>query len=384
MNINGYVITEELKSENSGFSKWGFATKDGVEYFIKELINPVYPVDKTAMSAEMFSEKIAYCTNYENRFKTYYEKINRASRGNLVRINEFFRCDSRYYLVTEKIGGKGLSMEEISALDNDKKNILMRAAAYCFYDLHYAGIVHSDVKPNNILVKKTKRGNYVAKLIDFDSGFFKDESIEGEDLVGDLTYLPPETFLAMYGEDVHPDEKADIFSLGLVFHEYYCGKLPKYNEEEYYYPFESVLDGEALELEKGLPEKIEALITVMVDADPKKRPSAEEVILKLNELIPNFAMSVGEDTMGDKERFEMRTEYIGAVDRRTGTVRTGGSSGSTLRISSSFKTGEYRSASETMATPTYSSGAGTPASAPAKTAEPAKKADAWFKTAGDL
>ncbi len=383
MNINGYILKEELKNASSGFSKWGFAVKNGEEYFIKELINPVYPIDRSVMTEEMFQEKIAYCTNYENRFKTYYEKINNASRGNLVRINEFFRHDSRYYLITEKISGKALTMDDISKLDNDKKNILMRAAAYCFYDLHYAGIVHSDVKPNNILVKKTKRGNYVAKLIDFDSGFFKDEKIEGEDLVGDLTYLPPETFLAMYGEDVQPDEKADIFSLGLVFHEYYCGNLPAYNEEEYYYPFEAVLDGQELKLSgKMLPDKIESLIKSMLDVDPKKRPSAEEVIIKLNELIPSFAMTVGDDPMGDRVRYEMRTEYIGAaVDRRTGSIKPSGSS-SKLRMSSSFKTGEYKSASEGGVS--YSPSGGYTAT-PSKSPEPErKKADAWFKTAGDL
>lgn len=383
MNINGYTLTEELKNASSGFSKWGFATKNGEEYFIKELINPVYPVDRSAMTAEMFQEKINYCTQYENRFKTYYEKINRASRGNLVRINEFFRCDSRYYLITEKVGGKSLSMEEIASQSDDKKNILMRAAAYCFYDLHYAGIVHSDVKPNNILVKKTQRGNYVAKLIDFDSGFYKDEKIEGEDLVGDLTYLPPETFLAMYGEDIHPDEKADIFSLGLVFHEYYCGKLPKYDEKEYFYPFEAILDDQPLKLDSRLPEKIRALIESMIDKDPKKRPSAEQIILKLNELIPNFAMTVGEGEMYNRERYESRTIYGGdAVDRITGTViRSSGPTSSSLRISSSFKTGEYVSASEQVATSSRSTGeVGKTHEKEAVSPKPGN----WFKMAGDL
>ena len=39
MQIKGYEIKGELKTNNSGFSKWGFATKNGRDYFIKEFID---------------------------------------------------------------------------------------------------------------------------------------------------------------------------------------------------------------------------------------------------------------------------------------------------------------------------------------------------------
>ena len=221
MVINGYALEAELQNANSGFSKWGFATKNGKEYFIKQLINPVYPLDKSIMSEELFQQRRNHCSQYEAKFKNFFGLINKASRGNLVRITEFFRCGSRYYLISEKVEGKSPSMEYIAALDEGKKLLLLKSVAHCFYDLHSVGIIHSDVKPNNILVKATKNGNYVAKLIDFDSGFIKGDAINNKELGGELTYLAPETFLGIYGEDVHPDEKSDIFGLGLMFHEYY-------------------------------------------------------------------------------------------------------------------------------------------------------------------
>ena len=283
MNINGYTLKAELKNANSGFSKWGFATKNGKEYFIKELINPVYPLDKSIMSDELFQQRRAHCSQYEAKFRNFFGLINKASRGNLVRITEFFRCGSRYYLITEKVEGKSPSMEYIASLDDAKKLLLLKTVAHCFYDLHSVGIVHSDVKPNNILVKATKNGNYVAKLIDFDSGFIKGEVLDNKELGGELTYLAPETFLGIYGEDVHPDEKADIFGLGLVFHEYYCGFLPYFDQNEYEYPYEAALDGGLLKPDMVmLPDDVGALITSMLDADPKKRPSAEEIIKILN------------------------------------------------------------------------------------------------------
>jgi len=283
MNINGYTLKAELKNANSGFSKWGFATKNGKEYFIKELINPVYPTDKNVMTDEMFQERRTYCSQYEAKFKKFFGLINKASRGNLIRIIDFFRFGNRYYLVSEKVEGKSPSMEYIATLDDEKKLLLLKTVAHCFYDLHSVGIVHSDVKPNNILVKATKSGNYVAKLIDFDSGFIKGEALDNKELGGELTYLAPETFLGIYGEDVRPDEKSDIFGLGLMFHEYYCGFLPYYDQNEYEYPYEAALDGGLLKPDTDMmPDEIGSLISSMLDADPTKRPSAEEIIKTLN------------------------------------------------------------------------------------------------------
>jgi len=281
MFINGYTVGQ-LENANSGNSKWGFATKNGKEYFIKELLNPVYPMDSSIMPVEMFNSRRAFCTKYETDTRDFFNLINRASHGNLVRINEFFRCDSRYYIVTEKINGRNVPVEHIATLPEHKKRLLLKTVAHCFYDLHSVGIVHFDVKPANILMSASKTGNYVARLIDFDSGFLKGKEPDNDELGGDLTYLAPETFLAIIGEGGKPDEKADIFALGLIFHEYWCGFLPEFNASEYEYPYEAALDG-VLKIESGMiPTEIAELIGDMLNSDPAKRPSAGDIIARLN------------------------------------------------------------------------------------------------------
>ena len=257
MNINGYTLTTELTSENSGFSKWGFATKGGKQYFIKELINPVYPVDRSVMTPELFENKVKFCRDFENRYVRLYSSINNASCGNLVRIEEFFRCGSRYYLVMEKIEGKSVPVEVIANISEEKKLLLLKSVAFAFCCLHKWGVVHFDVKQNNIIVKQTKTGNYVGKVIDFDAGFTTTEVRDGIELGGDLAYLAPETFLAIRGDDVNIGEKADIYSLGLVFHEYYTGHLPNFDQKEYEYPFEAILDGGGVEIDSSIPKEME-------------------------------------------------------------------------------------------------------------------------------
>ncbi|MBE7018568.1 MAG: hypothetical protein E7413_01620 [Ruminococcaceae bacterium] len=283
MTINGYTLQGEWITTNSGFSKWGFANKNGREYFIKELVTPVYPVDPAVMTPGQFESRRTYCKEYEKRFEKFYTRINEVSRGNLVRIHEFFRHGSRYYVVTEKVRGSAAAMQQISQLPENKKLLLMKTVAQSFCDLHSVGIIHFDVKPANILLNITGHGNYVARVIDFDSGLFREETLEDRELGGDLTYLAPETFLGMIGEDSHPDEKADVFALGLVFHEYYFGRLPAYSEKGYEYPFEEALEEDYVHPDTGCGSRMVAdLIQDMLIAEPEKRPAIEDVLTRIN------------------------------------------------------------------------------------------------------
>lgn len=284
-NINGYVF-EKLNNDNSGFSKWGFAMKGGKEYFIKELLTPVYPMEANVMTPEMFQKQRQHCHAFETRFKNYYTAINQASCGNLVRIVEFFRYESRYYVVTEKIDTQKVSLEDIVSAPLGLKLMLLKSTIHCFSCLHNAGIVHFDVKTANILVKRTRNGRFAAKLIDFDAGYFNNEIREEQELGGDLTYLAPETFLGILGQDIVPNEKADIFALGLVLHEYMCGAIPSFDTNEYEYPYEAALDGGAFEVNKAdMPEELAELILTMLKAEPGERPSADEILKVIDSLI---------------------------------------------------------------------------------------------------
>lgn len=288
MEINGYRIIGELSNDNSGFSKWGFGQKNGVSYFIKEFLNPVYPTDSGAMSDSQFEKKRAACEEYERNRLALYEAVNRCSRGNVVRINEFFRADNHYYIVTERIVGNGVTIDNIAALPMEDKLTICRSIAYCFACLHGAQIVHFDVKPSNILMRLTRAGKYAAKVIDFDESNFVDcFSNRDIDINADLVYLAPETFLRISGENARISEKTDIFSLALVFHEYLTGTYPIL-EEGYDYAYESVLDGGVVRFDESLPPHLQTLLGEMLSLDPEKRPDASSIMQRLTMAVPGI------------------------------------------------------------------------------------------------
>ena len=235
--INGYNLMAPLGNNNAGFSCWTFALRDGKEYFLKEFMNPAYPMDES-ISPELRGKIIRICEEYEKKMKKIYGEINRVSDGNLVRIKEFFRCDSRYYVTTERVVGKKLTPEELQEYPFETRLMLCRTVAHAVMKLHEAHIVHSDIKWDNVIIKETADGKLTGKVIDVDDGFFEsDPPREGEELRGDQVYLAPESCLFMCGEPARLSCKLDVFALGILFHQYLTGELPEFDVEEQEYIF---------------------------------------------------------------------------------------------------------------------------------------------------
>ena len=257
--INGYILFSELKTTNSGFSKWGFAQRNGSRFFIKELIDPIYPVCADLLDSGVVARKRAICQQFE----------------------DLFRCDSHYYLVMEKIDAIGI--DEVMAIPIEDRVRICKALVHCLGRLHQRGIVHADIKLDNILFRRLPSGKVTGKLIDFDNCFWEMQPpLPDEEIHGDLVYMAPETFMMMQTETGTIDRAIDVFALGLVFHQIFTGRLPAFDARAYDYPFEAVLDGATLAVDAAIPDAWRDLIAQMLKTDPRERISLEiaEGILK--------------------------------------------------------------------------------------------------------
>ncbi|CAN5733681.1 MAG: protein kinase domain-containing protein [Ilumatobacteraceae bacterium] len=77
---------------------------------------------------------------------------------------------AKYYKVTEKVAAAGLEAADVAALDLQTQLVLLKTVAHSLKILHDLNIVHSDLKPSNVLIKRTDFG-FTTKLIDFDSSY---------------------------------------------------------------------------------------------------------------------------------------------------------------------------------------------------------------------
>jgi len=280
----------------------------GLKVFIKESDSPTYPKPTdTPKTKQILTEK---CTMYESHrinlinaidsVISKYAPTSKTEFGNIINSIDFFRDNStnRFMEVTPYIDF--INNVRVSTLKETEKIDIMKIATYALKDIHEAGIVHSDLKPelfkdgvvkagNIIIVKVPFSSKYAAKIIDFDGSYFaqlmKNNKYAYENCVkGTPGYMSPE--LLEFKNDLDDNEKydekyakrlttkSDIFTMGIIFHEYLTGEKPQ--TEENLSVGQAVLLDKMITLKAALPENIRNLINSMLNKDSSKRPSASD------------------------------------------------------------------------------------------------------------
>jgi serine/threonine protein kinase len=292
--LGTYVLDGSLTNRNAGFSIWGFGRKNGRDYFVKQFVEQKYPANDTVSSPERLQKKLKACERFERRKTALYQRLNENSDGNAVRIEEFFRIGSKYYISMRKIESLHWDVSDVAKLPYDEIKRLCAIIAHGVGSLHSGQMIHADLKPDNILFMKTDSGYLTAKIIDFDSGFLEsDPPAPGEPIVGDFHYFSPEACRSIWGEEVKLTCKMDVFALGVLFHQYFTGELPRFDTEQSSYSGEAAAKGDVLGVSLSLPGDIAELLTRMLDNDPEIRPTAMEVFHCLRGVVeteePDFA-----------------------------------------------------------------------------------------------
>ena len=279
--INGYRILEDFRVVGAGLSKWTFAAKDGREYFLKEFLSPTWPDEHAPGSAQTKMRKRQRCAAFERHHRRIQEALAAVSGlgGNLIVTLDFFRWEAKYFKVTEKVEVAGLEPADVAALPFQDQLVLLKTVAHSLRILHDRGIVHGDLKPSNVLIKRTELG-YTTKLIDFDNAYLAGEPPPPEEIVGTMNYYAPE--LVGYIQETGTaaaelTQEADIFALGLIYTEYLTGTLPPF-DPAHQYAGVAARAGEVLRLP---PTTLSAPVVELVDrmllTDPAARPTIAEI-----------------------------------------------------------------------------------------------------------
>ena len=205
-------------------------TKLADRYLIEELVgvggmcNVYRAFDAEALqtvAVKMLRDEYAADEEYLRRFRNESRAINALSHPNIVKIYDVVLDAPNPYLVMDYVSG--ITLKEY--IDRKKPlpgrtaaNIagLVLTALQC---AHENGIVHRDVKPQNIMV--TEKGE--VKVMDFGIARFamsQSHTIDGN-AIGSVHYISPEQAL---GGAV--DQRTDIYSVGVILFEMLCGRLP--------------------------------------------------------------------------------------------------------------------------------------------------------------
>lgn len=276
--LGRYEQTTALSNQNAGSCRWCFAVCNGREFFIKEYLEPKHPQNDTVSSPEKKERKLRKCKAFETEKTRVFRAINEKSDGNAVRIEDFFRVGAKYYVAMPRIRGVDMEEADVAALPLEEKRRLCAVIAHSLACVHAAGYVHSDIKHTNVIFTRTSGNVLTAKLIDYDAGYFEDASPQNsEQIAGDQVYYAPEVCDAIMSGNMNLSCKADIFSLGVLFHQYFAGGLPGFDSEQSGCAGEAVMQGGDIEVSEDVPSDIHQLICSMLAAGPEDRPTAQEV-----------------------------------------------------------------------------------------------------------
>ena len=139
---------------------------------------------------------------------------------------------------------------------------------------HAAGIVHRDIKPDNLFLQRTGAGEIV-KVLDFGIAALvddsRDERLTGEGvLIGTPHYMAPEHFL---GDPL--DGRADVFSLGVVLYQMLSGEAP-FAGLSVQQLLAMHLVGEVPTLRADVPQAVKRVVMQALSKSPADRPEVVE------------------------------------------------------------------------------------------------------------
>lgn len=180
-----------------------------------------------AVAVKLMHEGMLGDPDQLERFNQEARAVAKLSNPNVVAVIDAGEDQGRPYIVFEYVKGETLKQRigRIGALDTTEALAYAIEVAQALEVAHQRGMVHRDVKPQNVLIDSTGR----AKLTDFGISRQLDEKgMTGEGkVVGTTDYVAPEQAM---GQAVDP--RSDVYALGIVLFEMLTGDVPFHAENQ--------------------------------------------------------------------------------------------------------------------------------------------------------
>ncbi|HYX71159.1 MAG TPA: protein kinase [Nitrososphaera sp.] len=247
-------------------------------------------IDRTVAVKIIKPDLVSNSSYVTNLFEQEARMLGRLSHENIVNVFDAGRTpDGLLFMVMDWFEGWPSLRSEITdngPLSLDRTNQILQQVAAALDASHDEGIIHGDVKPENILITKLRNGSERIKLLDWGIGRLVDERGYAivDNVMGTPIYGSPEQFQA--GKSV--DRRSDIYSLGVMLYEMLT-KDPPFKAKDLMGLITHKLTAQPpllTNLRKDVPIEIEELVCRMLVIDIELRPQrAGEVAELFNKII---------------------------------------------------------------------------------------------------
>jgi hypothetical protein len=228
-------------------------------------------------------------------FEREVEVAGRLKHPNTVEIYDFGRAaDGQFYCAMEFLNGLNLSQVSLmeGALPAERAIHIMLQTAHSLREAHRRGMIHRDVKPQNIMICVLGGECDVVKVLDF--GLAKqyeageEPAADTKMLAGTPLYLAPERLRAPHSADA----RSDIYSLGLTIYKLMTGRevfSGGSDWEVFHQTLHSPVSDPSSVSPRAIPDEFSSLVMRCLTKEPAERPqSMREVIAVLDRLALEF------------------------------------------------------------------------------------------------
>lgn len=273
-------------------------------------------IDGSIKAVKILREEFLDNEELVRRFKNESKAIGLLSHPNIVKVFDVNFSDSIQYIVMEYLDGITLKQY----IDHQKKltwkdtvhftTQILRALQHA----HDRGIVHRDIKPQNIMMLS----NGDIKVTDFGiARFSRSETRTITDkAIGSVHYISPEQAKG----DI-TDAKADIYSVGVMMYEMLTGKLPFVSNSAVSVAIKQISDTpkSLREIDENIPEGLEEITLKAMAKDPAKRyQSAAQMLRDIEDFKKNPSIVFEYKYLGN----DSPTLYIDSTKAANGVVKS--------------------------------------------------------------
>lgn len=235
---------------------------------------------------KVISSELARDEQFVQRFKNEAINTRKLQHPNAVRVDDLdIAEDGRPFIAMEMVEGESLKSFILRAGPLRVSQILDIALQVCeaLEAAHALGLIHRDIKPDNIFLVPRREPTPLVKILDFGIARLKEGApgaarpgvtLTGTGVViGTPEYMSPEQAMGKHGEQL--DGRSDLYSLGIVMYRMLTGELPFKADttvEMILHHIQTIpKPPQALKPQLGIPAYVSAIVMKVLEKDREKR-----------------------------------------------------------------------------------------------------------------
>ncbi len=256
---------------------------------------------------KMIAPGLAMNESFIKRFQSEAKSLAKFEDPNIVRIYDLRSDNDQWFIVMEYVEGINLSdkIARDGAYQWQEALPIVKQILTAIGHAHKAGIIHRDIKPNNVMI--TKEGN--VKITDF--GLAKDQTNSAQTITvgsgGTLFYMSPEHIKGLS----FTDKRSDIYSIGMTIYEMIAGSVPFKNIDSDFDIRESIVRKEVEKPTVYNPDIPVELEKIVMKAVAKKAEDRYQTIEEMLQAVVDFESKyciydIVEDVLHKKQKSDRK------------------------------------------------------------------------------